>query len=351
MVPMPSNSRVSLHPDWGQRFSFAFSAVRRKLCSVLCFLSKPRRAFCNLAEILSNCSVLPFPPTPACSKTTGQRSGAGGDSSGLWGTKRPWLPECFPSFDSREITPERDAVQQPQLKAVPSSKGFSALLPSPGWERVKGGGGAALDPHGFCTSIPIGFNSSVECCDLMGTVLCVLSAPNPAARAQEPPMGTPCPNCPAVPHPAPWALPGQTPFSACFIYKEKHSSPSSSMHVERHRAAQPSRRCSSILRGLRCVKRSRTPGNAAFRSPNHAASAQRWGLWHCAGCHPARNGMSDEIRSVCAEAEGERRGQKQGGTQAVSNAAAWSPAARGALCLCAAGKLFLVVSLSPVLLH
>lgn len=114
--------------------------------------------------------------------------------------------------------------------------------------------------------------------------------------------------------------------------------------LDRNRAAQPSRRCSSILRGLRCVKRSRAPGNAAFRSPNHAASAQRWGLWHCAGCHPARNGMSDEIRSVCAEAEGERRGQKQGGTQAVSNAAAWSPAARGALWLCAAGKLFLVVS-------
>lgn len=80
-----------------------FPPVRRKLCSVLCFLSKPRCAFCNLGEILSNSSVLPFPPIPACSKTTGQLSGAGGDGSGLWGTKWPWLPECFPSFDSGEM--------------------------------------------------------------------------------------------------------------------------------------------------------------------------------------------------------------------------------------------------------
>lgn len=94
-------------------------------------------------------------------------------------------------------------------------------------------------------------------------------------------------------------------------------------------AAQPSRRCSSILHGLGCVKRNRAPGNAAITSPNHAASARCWGLWHCPGCPPARNGMSDEIRSVCAEAEGEKEGPKA--TPAVSDAAAWSPAARGAL--------------------
>lgn len=123
---------------------------------MLCFPSEPRRAFCNLGEILSNSSVLrrlPFLLSLPAAKPARQRSGAVGDSSGRWGTKWPWLPECFLSFDSGGITPEWDAVQQPRLWAVLSSKAFCVLLPSSVWERVGGGSSSAfpwvlhLDSH------------------------------------------------------------------------------------------------------------------------------------------------------------------------------------------------------------
>lgn len=123
------------------------------------------------------------------------------------------------------------AVGSAQLQGFLCAVTFFSL--GEGW-----GGEQLCIPMGFAPRFPSGLTAVflTEHCDSMGTLLWVLSAPNPALLRPRGVQETPTLTVPKLPRCTPprsmctaRSNPILLPLPACFIYKGKHSSPSSSL--------------------------------------------------------------------------------------------------------------------------